>query len=458
MDIDVGTIDRIKIWHDNTGIGSAWLLDSITIRKKHSTCRPITNIYIQRLEKISEILYRQSYEQLKKDYNLRLPSTKDNEERSIDRRYSKSTELDDLVNNRSILRSPITYDKTNLQKKVRWDEQSIGSQDEPLIIDTQQMKNKQKIKRDSSSERIETGHFEHQAYWISSHNYINNTWKINSIEELNKFDFDEKTRLLLLSDRLAINTKIKTSINEKDDDIYEFEAKCWLSNEKGKKLEIYLNPKSIKLSTIETKSKLLDQKKTDIEKQNIISTKKSSSSYQYDKSNDENLKHSLKFDLGPLEKSPRSQTSLDRSVRDTSKIKFDDSYSSQPNDHSSSTYQRSISPHTNKNLKISSTNEQNLLTKPSYESTYHSRLTPTSLIDTRSSPSSLSNQYSKTSRFNKEPMSPLMSNRDLSEKISTESSTKPKSVTRSPIETSSHKITRSQVYGSAYGTIPMDDF
>jgi hypothetical protein len=35
MDIDVGKIDRIKIWHDNSKIGSAWFLDTVIIRKKH---------------------------------------------------------------------------------------------------------------------------------------------------------------------------------------------------------------------------------------------------------------------------------------------------------------------------------------------------------------------------------------------------------------------------------------
>ena len=71
MDIDVGEIDRIKIWHDNSGAGSAWFLDSVIIRKKHSTCHTITNIYIQRLEEISKALYRQVREQIKKNSKVR---------------------------------------------------------------------------------------------------------------------------------------------------------------------------------------------------------------------------------------------------------------------------------------------------------------------------------------------------------------------------------------------------
>ncbi|CAF4045720.1 unnamed protein product [Rotaria sordida] len=438
MDIDVGKIDRIKIWHDNTGVGSAWLLDSIIIRKKHSTCRLITNIYIQRLEKISQILYQQACEQLKKDHNLRLSSN--------ERRSSKLKDLDDLTSNRSILRSPILYDKNNLQKKVTWDEQSIGSQDEPFTIDTQQMKKKfdQKSKKDNLLSQIETGHFEHQATWISSHNYHDNKWQINSIEERNTFDLDQTTRSLFLSDR----SLIKTSINEKDDDIYEFVTNSWLTTDKGKKPEIYLTPKSSQLSTTETKSK----------SSSSSTTKKSSSDYRHDKYNDEDLKHSSKLNLEPLEKSPRSQTSL----RDISKTQFDDSYSSQRSDQkisnilkrqeesfidkyhrSLSPTQHSISPHSNKNLKISSTNEQELLSKGSY----HSRTGATALIDTRS----LSNQQSKSPRFDKEPLSPVISNRDLSARMS-------KPVTHSNVEISSRKMTRNQVYSSAYGTIPMDDF
>ncbi|CAF4476662.1 unnamed protein product, partial [Rotaria sp. Silwood2] len=484
MDIDIGKIDRIKVWHDNSGVGPAWLLDSIIIRKKHSICRPITDIYIQRLEKISQILYHQACEQLKRDHNLQLSSTKENESRSIDRRQSsKLKDLDDLSSSRGILRSPIIYDKANSQKKVTFDEQSLGSQDEQFAIDTQRMKNTQKVleqknKRDYSSPRIETGRFEHQAYWISSHNYIDNKWQINSIEESKTFDLDPTTRLLLLSDRSSINTKIKTSIKEKDDDIYEFQANCWLTTDKGQKPEVILNPKSVQLSKTETKLKSLSSSlsdmKNDTQKRTVISTTKTSSNIQHDKYNDENSKRSSQFDLGPLERSPRSQASLDRPLRDLSKTQYDDLYSSQRSDQkfstalkrqeessidkyhrSSSPNQRPISPHSNKNLKISSTSEQELLSKASYESAYHTRPAATSLIDTRSS---LLNQYSKSPRSTKEPMSPLISNRDLSEKMSTESSIKPKSVTRTTVEMPSNKITRNQIYSSAYGTTSSDGF
>ncbi|CAF5103547.1 unnamed protein product, partial [Rotaria magnacalcarata] len=260
MDIDVGTIDRIKVWHDNSGVGAAWLLDSIVIRKKYSTCRPIAAIFVQRLETISHALYRKTFEQLKNDYALRLSSAKENELRSSDRRSSKSRDYDDLASARGILRSPIVNDKGNLNKKVTWGEQSFGSQDDPFSINTKRMRNMQKTieksrRTSASPPQMDSGHFEHLAYWISSHSYNDKKWGITSIEESNQLDLDQSTRNALLVDRVASNPKIKTPINEKDDDVYEFEAKSWLKKDKANsKPEVILTPKSVQLSTKTTKS------------------------------------------------------------------------------------------------------------------------------------------------------------------------------------------------------------
>lgn len=212
MDIDVGKIDRIQIWHDNTGTGSAWFLDSVTVRKNSSM---VSNIYIQRLEHISHVLYRQ---------NSKL----------IDH-HDDHGSRESLGNNRSILRSPIMSDRISLQKKVTWDEQSIGSQDDFISNDSQ------RLKKNKHAVGI-TDHFEHQAYWISSHSFTNNNqWQIKSIEETNSFDIDQSTRALLLSDR----SMVKSS----DDEIYDFQANRWLATDKDDgKTEIFLIPKSVSSS------------------------------------------------------------------------------------------------------------------------------------------------------------------------------------------------------------------
>lgn len=207
MDIDVGKIDRIKIWHDNTGAGSAWFLDSVTIRKKYSTCSMISNIYIQRLEQISQVFYRQNSN-------------------------------DDHGNNRSILRSPIMSDRISLQKKVTWDEHSIGSQDDLFSKDSAHL----------STTKQSTGHFEHRAHWISSHSLTyDHQWQIQSIEETNSFDLDQSTRALLLSDR----SKVKSS----NDEIYEFQANRWLAKDKEDgKTEVSLTGKLTHQSSNSTHS------------------------------------------------------------------------------------------------------------------------------------------------------------------------------------------------------------
>ena len=492
MDIDVGIIDRIKIWHDNSGIGASWLLDSVIIRKMHSTCRPITDVFVQRLEKISEILYRQASKQLKRDHTLRNPSTKENEQHSVDRPISSFKEYDDIASNRSILRSPIVYDKTNLQKKVTWDEQSIGSQDEPFSIDTQGMKNMQKAveqkrKGYSSSPQIETGHFNYQAYWISSHKYTDNKWQINSIEEENTLDIDKATCSLLLSDRLATSSKTKTSIHEKDDDIYEFEANLWLGSGKGENnCQVHLTPKSSKLSTNtndEAKSKSLSSSKTysdnrddkhdyhdskRLSRYGLSSPKKSSDSRygeykdqdsnrlsqhrlppskasfntRYDEHDDQDSKRSSRSDHGSLERSPRSLTPSDRLLSNAPKIQLDSRLSPRSNQRISSIYKQSEEDITDKHHRLLSPTQH---PKSSYD-----KMRPNiSSLDERdlsarfSNESRLSNQYSKLPSYNKEPTSPLNSSRKSFEQMSTESLSRSKPEARSDYERFSQKTTGS---------------
>jgi len=228
MDYDVGEIEQIKIWHDNSGVGAAWYLESVVIRKLHSTNRTVTNVYTQRLDQISQVLYKQAREQIRKQFSS-----------------SKSKESDELGSNRSILRSLMLSDKMNSQKKVRWDEQSLGSQDDPIRINTKQMRDKQN-KLLEKSFQIDSGHFDHRAYWISSHVYENNKWKIDSIEEQNRFNLDESVRSTLLSDRLTSNKKLQMASNERDDEVYEFDANRWLEKDK---LEVYLTPKNKRVTT-----------------------------------------------------------------------------------------------------------------------------------------------------------------------------------------------------------------
>ncbi|CAF4125874.1 unnamed protein product [Rotaria socialis] len=464
MDIDVGKIDRIKVWHDNSGVGAAWLLDSIVVRKKYSTCRSIADIFVQRLETISHALYRKTFEQVKKDYALRLSSTKENASRSSDRRSAKSRDYDDLASSRGILRSPIVNDKGNLNKKVTWDEQSLGSQDDPFSINTKRMRNMQqtieKSRRTSASPpQMESGHFEHTAYWISSHSYDDKKWHITSIEELNQLDLDQSTRNALLVDRAAANPKIKTPINEKDDDVYEFEAKSWLKKDKdNSKPEVILTPKSVQLSTTTKKSST--EMKSDLQKRPSSSLSKTSSDHRPDKPIERDSKLSSQFDLGPLERSPRGLGSLDRQLRDISKTQFDDSQRTDKKHVSapkreeesfSDKYHRSpSSPHSNTSIKIPSANERELLSKASNESAHRSRSAISSLINTPLS--TLPTQPLKSPRSSKEPIS----NRDLSDRMPTESTSKV--VARTTVERPSHKTTRSQVYSSAYGTTPADDF
>ena len=236
MDIDVGKIDGIKLWHDNSKPDSDWFIESITIVKKHSTCHTISNIYTQRIKQITNVLYRRSRAQPP----TKSPSSKGKDHLSVHRGSSKlkhSASADSherLGSSRSILRSPTLNEKMNLQKKVTWDEQSINSQDDSLSIESE---------RRSTITRANITDEKHQLHWISSHSYRDNQWTIRSIEEKQSFDLDQSTRALLLSDRLPV----KPSDRGHDDEIYQFDAQRWSAKDKeDAKLGLFLTPKKSK--------------------------------------------------------------------------------------------------------------------------------------------------------------------------------------------------------------------
>jgi hypothetical protein len=505
MDIDIGKIDQIKIWHDNSGPGSAWFLDSVIIRKKYSTCQIISNIYIQRLEEISKVLYRQIRQQIKKNSTRHTSSINGDEHRSTDRHRFKSNDYDDnnsrdhLGSSRGILRSPTMYDKTSLQKKVRWDEQSIGSQDDTLSMNSQRTTTMQTIAqkkhRKDDSFPHESNHFDHQAYWISSHNYVENKWKINSIEEINSFDFDQSTRTLLLSDRLAANNKLKATIQENDDEIYEFQANRWLAKDKEDgKLEVYLTSKLIhKSSTVSDTS--IDSKKKHITSTNL----RFDDQRQRYAEEEENLKESKRsspYDPGLIERSPKGLTPHDLRLSssrlpNTSKIQPNNLHASQRNidpssrsnitlkkqeeslklnssidklPSSSSLAQRSKSHRTINDLTDSLSSERELLARIAGEPSYHSRSTANSLISPSqraqsprninereslakisseppnysrlpAASTSLSNQYLKSPRSINNLITPIPSEREPLTKISDQPPRYPRSPTGSLLST-----------------------
>jgi hypothetical protein len=215
-------------------------------------------------------------------------------------------------------------------------------------------------------------------------------------------------RSTLLSDRLAISSKIKTPIHEKDDDVYEFEANRWLAKDKNDgKLEIYLTPKAIQLSahtTHEIKSKLSSDTIHDSKKKHLPPSSDDA--------------RSTKFDLGPLNRSPKDSPSLDRPPHGTLKTPVDESRAPQRTHHNPSStlkrqeesfldkYQRPSSP--NNDLIMPSARERELLARISGEPSSHSRTAAKSLIDIQSSESY--NQRSKSPRLSNESAS----ERDLS--------------------------------------------
>ena len=437
MDMDVGKVDQIKIWHDNSGVGPGWFLDSVVIRKKHSTCRPVTTIFIQRLHEASQALYRRAREQLQKLNQKRALSSKEGDRDSI-----SSKNNDELASNRSILRGSVIGERTNSQKSVRWDERGGGSQ-ENLSNDPRRMKmlDEKRRKADSSADPIESGHFEHNAHWISSHNYINKKWEIQSIEEQNPLNLDQPTRSLLLEDRNASNTKIKSTINEREDDVYEFEANRWLSKDEGdKKTEVYLTPKSTKLSsetTNETKSKSSSDKTIDSQRKTI-----SSSDPRYGKYDGEMPDRTSRFDVGSSERSPRGLTPLDRSPRDIPKTNLDDSRASQRSQGSLVNTSKRQDPASNDKDYRPSSSQRDLLAKIAREQPYHPRSAAASAIDSGSS-TAASSRF-KATRFDNDLTSPLTSDRDYTRKIPPEPATKPKSAARSVPELPLYRTTRSK--------------
>jgi hypothetical protein len=425
MDIDIGKIDRIKIWHDNSGVGSAWFLDSIIIRKNYSTSQIISNIYIQRLQQVTQALHRQ---QLDKNSTIRPSSTNENERR---RRSLKSKDIDDngsydhLGSSRGILRTPIMYDKSGSQKKVTWDEQSIGSQDDLFSIDSQRMKTIENIS-EQKHKKEESGHFDHHVYWISSHNYIDNKWKIKSIEEVNSFDFDQSIRSLLLSDRLPVNNKVTKSSPENDDEIYGFEASRWLAKDKDDgKLEVYLTSKLI--HEPKHKSTVSSDTVIDSKKKHLVATNVRSDSQHQKYHDGKEAKHSAPYDLEPIGRSPRGLAPRDSPssashLSDRSKTPPNDPRSFQRNNDLSSrsiatsrrsegssridpsidkfslpsSYDQQLkSPRSTNDLATPLTSEQELLARISREPSHHSRSSANSLLP----PSRLSKSPRSTNEF-----------------------------------------------------------
>ena len=229
MDVDVGKIDGIKIWHDNSKPDSDWFIELIAIIKKHSTCYTIANIDAQRIKQIANVLYRRVSTQPSR------PSPSEGKDHlsvgrgSLKSKHSNSTESNErLGSSRSILRSPTLQDKANPHKKVTWDEHSLNSQDDSLSIES-----------DRRTARPAISDEKYQLHWISSHGYRENQWNIRSIDEKHSFDFDQSTRALLLSDR----SPVKPSDRGNDDETYQFDAQRWLAKEKDDaKLEVFLTP------------------------------------------------------------------------------------------------------------------------------------------------------------------------------------------------------------------------
>ena len=324
MDIDVGKIEQTKIWHDNSGAGPGWFLDSVLIRKKYSRSRLIADTFVQRLEQFSQIYYRQARDQLKKavEKSQKPPTTKDNQSHSSTelnprrKHYDEDEPNQRLGSSQSILRSPAGRDRGNTQKTVRWNQESFDSSNNVSSDRAQRMSPSQKRAKDELS-NVESGHFDHQAYWISSHTFVDNKWQIKSIEEKSKLPLDSSMRSQLLSDRTAANSKSKVSSDEKDDDVYEFEANRWLAKDEGDKtIEAILKPKSSRLSsatTEETKQKTADVKKKP------LPPASSSDDYpraRFDRSDDHQVKRASPRDLGRFDSSPRVLEPLDRSPRE----------------------------------------------------------------------------------------------------------------------------------------------
>ena len=443
MDIDIGKIDRIKIWHDNSGTNPTWFLDSVVIRKKYSTCSTVSTIYTQRLEQISQVLYRQIHEPMKKESTVLSESGQNIKTNG----YNDYGSKDRLNSSRGILRSPTMYDKISLQKKVTWDEQSIGSQDDLLSVTshrslpTRALSDVKHNREDSLSDK--TGHIDHQAYWISSHNYVDHQWKIASIEEMNSFYLDSTTRSLLLSDRSTMNASSKTSLHHNEDEIYECSANRWLGKDKEEgKLEVHLPAKLIHQSTITS------------EKQNVLTSKTHTDNqyqkYDPEKGNSKPRNSSVASELAPLERPLKSSTpSLTRQLksphnlndRTTSNNTEQDllaRITDEPSNQSRiSSNERLKSPRNINDLTTPSITERQSLTKGSSALLAHSRSSTIAL------PSS--DQSTKSYRSNKELTTPSLLSRETSSKLAhpsqplSNSSLRSSRPTTDPINTLSDK-------------------
>jgi hypothetical protein len=227
MDIDVGQIERIKVCHDCSKCATGWFLESIVIVKKYSTCRTISDIHRQRVEHIAHSLYCRTSEQ------------SNNNESSKEKPMTTKDVCQPSKTYRSILRRSRSHDRNVCHKTVTWNEQSITSHVDALPMEyssrtgTFSNVNEKQFKSDS---------FDHQIYWISSHSYDNDQWTIESIEEnIHAFDIDRTRREQLLSDRLPM----KTFDEQHNDEIYQFDAHRWLTNNRDNETtEVYLMPVS----------------------------------------------------------------------------------------------------------------------------------------------------------------------------------------------------------------------
>ena len=316
MDVDVGKIDGIRIWHDNSGSAAGWFLSSVVVRKKYSSSRTIASTFVKRLEEISQAYYRHGRVQLKKasaDKNA-------GSERRRDARSREDSDIssnDRLGSNRSILRSPIMSKSEALQKKVSWGESTMSSQEKLSSANVQRAR-EQRRRPDDSPPTIESGHIEHASYWISSHRYAEQKWKIKSLEESNALDLDPSTRSLLLSDRAAAHVKARPSDEVNDDDTYEFEANRWLAkDEEDRQIEVTLKPKSSRLSTQST-NESKSPPAADARKKSPVNTERTSLDPRSRKLNDEYIQRSSPRIPSPIERSPRALASLDRSLREPS--------------------------------------------------------------------------------------------------------------------------------------------
>ena len=382
MDVDVGKIDRIRIWHDNSGSTPGWFLSSVVVRKKYSSSRTIASIFVKRLEEISQAYYRHGRAQLKKVSADKMAGS----ERRRDARSREDGDAssnDRLGSNRSILRSPVMSKNEALQKKVSWGESSTDKQ----------RTREPKRRPDDSPPTIESGHIEHQAFWISSHRFVEQKWKIKSLEESNALDLDSSTRSLLLSDRAAAHTKTRPSDEAKDDDTYEFEANRWLAkDEEDRQTEVTLKPKSSRLSahsTNESKS----PPAADVRKKSPVSTERTPLDPRSRKLDDEYIQRSSPRIPPPIERSPRALGSLDRSPRELSRTLLGDTLAPpRPTANSSGAIRRAEPTASMKSSQrptespFLSNGDRDLLARLTGEPPPKARSTAASLFDGRSSP------------------------------------------------------------------------